>query len=68
MELILEKLNNVKSAVDEIKKKLEKDYVTQWQLDNLKDKVSLLQRIVFWFVSLILVWVVTALLSLVILK
>lgn len=57
-ELILEKISNVQIAVKRIEDKLEKDYVSQEQMKNLKEKVALLQKIVFWFVALILVAVV----------
>jgi hypothetical protein len=46
-ELILEKISNVQIAVKRIEDKLEKDYVSQEQMKNLKEKVALLQKIVF---------------------
>lgn len=58
-DVILEKISNIQLSVNEIKAKLEKDYATQQQLKALEERVNLLQRIVFWFVALIVVAVVT---------
>lgn len=57
-ELILEKIKNIESTVTRMENKLEKDYATQEQLRNLREKVQFLQKIVFWFISLILIAVV----------
>ena len=54
-------IDNIKSNVESIQKKLEADYVTQDQFEPIK-------RVVYGLVSIILISVVGALLTLVIIK
>ncbi len=65
VDLIYEKIDNIQKTVAKIEDKLENDYVTQDQHQVIIDKVSLLQKIVFGFVWLILVSVVWAFMTLI---
>jgi hypothetical protein len=53
----------IKGMVDKINRKLDEDYVTQDQLQNLRDRFDLVQRVVFGLVGLILIAVVGALIT-----
>lgn len=57
-ELVMFKIESIEKKVDSITAKLDKDYVSQEQLKNLREKVALLQKLVFWFIALIVMAVV----------
>lgn len=56
--LITEKLSNIEKRVGSIDNKLEKEYVTKSQLMMVETQLSIIQRIVYGLVGLILTAVV----------
>lgn len=66
--VIVTEIKNLQKQVDRIETKLDKDYVTQDELKLRDERISLLQKIVYGIVSLILTGVFLALINLVVKK
>jgi len=58
-------IDNIEKDIDEIKKKLDADYITQDKHALLEDKVARLEKLVYGMVSIILIAVIGAVVSLV---
>ena len=63
--VLMNELKHVKESVDDIKDKLDKDYVTQKDLKLRDERISLLQKIVYGIVGLVLTGVALTVLNLV---
>lgn len=66
--LLNQKVDFLTQEIHEIRAKLEKDYVTQDQLQILKNDFTPIKRIVYGIVSMILISVFGAMIALVIIK
>ena len=65
-EVIISELKALQKQVDRIEGKLDKDYVTQDELKLRDERISLLQKIVYGVVGLILTTVALGIVNLVI--
>lgn len=75
IQLIFQNLGFIKDQItestrkiDNLDKKIDSNYVTKDQLETLKQRVTMLEKIVYGFVAVVLLAVIGALVSLVLIK